>query len=93
MKIEKRVVPNSPVLADIPPLLDRVYRSRGVNSLEDIDLSLKYMLPISSLMRVVEGAQLVAETIRKGENIVVVADYDADGATACALSVRALRAM
>jgi single-stranded-DNA-specific exonuclease len=93
MKIEKRVVPNSSALAGIPPLLDRVYRSRGVNSLEDIDLSLKYMLPISSLMRVVEGAQLVAETIRKGENIVVVADYDADGATACALSVRALRAM
>ncbi|MBT4261770.1 MAG: single-stranded-DNA-specific exonuclease RecJ, partial [Thiotrichales bacterium] len=84
MKIEKRVVPNSSALAGIPPLLDRVYRSRGVNSLEDIDLSLKYMLPISSLMRVVEGAQLVAETIRKGENIVVVADYDADGATACA---------
>lgn len=93
MRIVQRTVPDSPRLEGVQPVLDRIYRSRSVCSVDDLNYSLQNLLPISSLRNVEQAADLVASSIDNGESIVVVADYDADGATACAVCISGLRAM
>ena len=78
--------------AGLPPLLARLFASRGVCDPAGFDLSLKALLPPASLTGAREAAQLLADAIEAGARMVIVADYDCDGATACAVGVRALRA-
>ncbi len=81
--------------SDLPstlhPVLRRVYAARGIGRPSDLDLSLERLAPISSLEGVEQAAQLLAAH-REGR-VLVVGDFDADGATSSALMVRALRAM
>ncbi len=93
MRIVERTVPQGAPLQGIMPLLDRIYRARGVEDSSALDHSLKQLLPISSLMNVEQAAAMVAESIQNSERIVVVGDYDADGATASAVCMRGLGAM
>ena len=93
MRVVQRTVPDSQPLEGVPSILDRIYRSRGIRSVAELDHSLKNLLPISSLKNVEQAAELVASSIGRGDSIVVVADYDADGATACAVSMRGLKSM
>ncbi len=74
------------------PLLARIYAARGIDSRDQLDYSLKALLPPAQLKGVREAAQLLADAIEAGARMVIVADYDCDGATACAVGVRALRA-
>ena len=74
------------------PLLARIYASRGVSSREELDYGLKALLPPASLKGVHEAAQLLADAIEANARMLIVADYDCDGATACAVGIRALRA-
>jgi len=74
------------------PVLRRVYAARGVSQSEELDLSLERMLPVGSLDGVEAAARLLAEH-REGGRVLVVGDFDADGATSSALVVRALRSM
>lgn len=76
---------------DLHPLLRRLYAARGVTCREDLDLSLERMLPVSSLEGVEAAARLLAA--HRSGRILVVGDFDADGATGSALLVRALRGM
>jgi single-stranded-DNA-specific exonuclease len=78
-------------VADLHPVLRRVYAARGVVR-EELDLSLDGLLPVSSLEGVAAAARLLATQQRAGR-ILVVGDFDADGATSSALVVRALRVM
>ncbi|MDR2092191.1 MAG: single-stranded-DNA-specific exonuclease RecJ [Azoarcus sp.] len=78
--------------AGVPPLLARLFAARGVSGPSDLDLSLKALLPPSALTGADEAAQLLADAIESGARMAIVADYDCDGATACAVGVRALRA-
>ncbi|PTD98193.1 single-stranded-DNA-specific exonuclease RecJ [Pseudothauera lacus] len=78
--------------AGIHPLLARLYAARGVASRADLDYSLGALLPPAALSGTHEAAQLLADAIEAGARMVIVADYDCDGATACAVGVRALRA-
>jgi single-stranded-DNA-specific exonuclease len=73
------------------PVLRRVYAARGVAHAEELDLSLERLLPVSSLERVEGAAQLLAA--HRAGRVLVVGDFDADGATGSALLVRALRAL
>ncbi len=93
MKIIQRTVPDSGELDGFSPLLDHIYRARGVLSTTELDHSLRQLLPVSSLKNVEQAADLVVQAIENGESIVVVADYDADGATACAVCMSGLGAM
>ncbi len=93
MRVIQRPIPEGEALAGVAPLLDRIYRARGITDSGDLDHSLKRLLPISSLMNVEKAAELVAASIGMGESIVVVGDYDADGATACSVCMRGLGAM
>ncbi len=73
------------------PLLARLYAARGVQSAAELDDGLARLLPPSGLHGVREGARLLADAIELHKRICIVADYDCDGATACAVAVRGLR--
>jgi single-stranded-DNA-specific exonuclease len=79
-------------VADIHPILRRVYAARGLQTDADLDLSLDRLLPVGSLEGVEPAAQLLARHRSTGR-VLVIGDFDADGATSTALVVRALRAM
>jgi single-stranded-DNA-specific exonuclease len=72
------------------PVLERVYCARGVRSEAELDHSLVRLLPVGTLEGIPAAAELLC-THRLGR-VLVVGDFDADGATSCALVVRALRA-
>ena len=95
MKIQVRDVPPRSVWAlqqgGVHPLLAQLYAARGVHSMGELDEALSRLLPPSSLHGAHEAAQLLADTMAAGKKICVVADYDCDGATACAVALRGLR--
>ena len=78
--------------AALHPVLRRVYAARGLSRDEDLDLSLRGLLPVSSLAGAEAAARLLAAH-RGAGRVLVVGDFDADGATSSALLVRALRAL
>jgi single-stranded-DNA-specific exonuclease len=75
----------------IHPLLARLFAARGVRSPEELDDTLGHLLPPATLRGSAEAARLLADAIDGGQRIVVVADYDCDGATACAVALRGLQ--
>ncbi|MBI2307485.1 MAG: single-stranded-DNA-specific exonuclease RecJ [Rhodocyclales bacterium] len=75
------------------PLLARIYAARGIESAAELNYDLKSLLPPASLTRANEAAALLADALEAEARILIVADYDCDGATACAVGLRALRAM
>jgi single-stranded-DNA-specific exonuclease len=77
----------------IHPLLWRAYRLRGVTAPDDVERGLTGLLPPGRLGGLDAAAGLLAAAVREGRRILVVGDFDADGATSCALAVLALRAM
>ncbi|WP_332813442.1 single-stranded-DNA-specific exonuclease RecJ [Ramlibacter sp.] len=95
MKIITRDVPPRAAWAleqaGIHPLLARLYAARGVRAREELDDGLARLLPPASLKGVAEAATLLADAIAGHKRLCIVADYDCDGATACAVAVRGLR--
>ena len=82
------------MLADsLPPLLRRLYASRGVRSDRDLERSVKGMLPWQQLTGIDDAVTHLYNAMREGLRIIVVGDFDADGATSTALSVLALRSL
>lgn len=79
--------------ADLPPLLQRLYASRGVRNAQELERGVKGMLPWSQLTGVEKAVEILYGAFKQGLHIVVVGDFDADGATSTALSVLALRAL
>ena len=88
----RAVTAMSDFATDLHPVLRRVYAGRGIGSDTDLDLSLDRLLPIGTLENVEAAAQLLLAH-RDAGRILVVGDFDADGATSTALMVRALRAL
>jgi single-stranded-DNA-specific exonuclease len=81
------------VAAGFAPLLARIYAARGVNEVADLDHELSRLPDWSTLKGIDAAAKRLADAILRHEAMLIVADYDADGATACAVGVRGLRAM
>jgi single-stranded-DNA-specific exonuclease len=77
--------------AGVHPLLARLFAARGVAHRDDLDDGLARLLPPDGLQGAHEAARLLADALTQGKRICVVADYDCDGATACAVAVRGLR--
>ncbi len=77
--------------AGIHPLLARLYAGRGVRSADELDDDLARLLPPAGLRGIDEAARFLADAIAARRRICVVADYDCDGATACAVALRGLR--
>jgi single-stranded-DNA-specific exonuclease len=74
------------------PVLARVCASRGIRGRRELEDALSGLLPPSGLLHAERAALLLADAIAAGKRMLIVADYDCDGATACALGVRALAA-
>jgi single-stranded-DNA-specific exonuclease len=77
--------------AGINPLLARLYAARGVTNPQELDTALARLLPPSDLLGADAAAVLLADAFAAGKRLCIVADYDCDGATACAVAVRGLR--
>jgi single-stranded-DNA-specific exonuclease len=93
-RIERRDVPPRASFAlesaGVHPLLARLLAARGVRSADELDDGLAKLLVPSSMKGSAEAARLLADAIDQRRRIVVVADYDCDGATACAVALRGL---
>jgi len=77
--------------AGIHPLLAQLYAARGVLDPAELDAGLAKLLPPASLKGSAEAARLLADAMAQDKKLCIVADYDCDGATACAVAVRGLR--
>ncbi len=80
------------IAAGIHPVLARVYAARGITASTQLDNKLDQLLPFSDMRNAVAAATLLADAIAAKRKLMIVADYDCDGATACAIGVRGLRA-
>jgi single-stranded-DNA-specific exonuclease len=74
------------------PVLARVYAGRNIRTAAELNYGLDGLIPPGSLKGIDDAAALLADAISERKKLLIVADYDADGATACAVGVRALRA-
>ncbi len=73
------------------PLLQRIYSGRKIQSIDELDLSLSKLLPPDDLKNIHHAVELLTESLNKQHSILVVGDFDADGATSSALLIRVLR--
>ncbi|WP_044180124.1 single-stranded-DNA-specific exonuclease RecJ [Phytobacter massiliensis] len=94
IRLRRREVNDAAELpADLSPLLRRLYASRGVRHAGDLERGVKGMLPWQRLYGIDNAVAILHNALQEGLRIVVVGDFDADGATSTALSVLALRAL
>lgn len=95
--ISRRSFPDSQVLnsslATVEDLIKQLYAARGYSSDKPTQYALSEMLPPTNMRGIAEGANIIEAALRAGERIVILGDFDADGATSTALAVRCLRAM
>ena len=92
-RIQRRAAPNldPAFLPHRHPVLRRVLAARAIECADDLDHSLARLLPPDGLLDLDRAAALLDDAIESSSRIVVVGDYDADGATGCAVAVRGLR--
>jgi single-stranded-DNA-specific exonuclease len=81
------------VQSGVAPLLARIYAARGIQDAGQLDTDIKRLLPFSLLKNAEQMACFLADAIADKKKILIVADYDADGATACAVAMRGLNAL
>ncbi len=79
------------IAAGVHPVLARVLAARRIRSAAELDLDAAQLVAPQRLLNAERAAALLADALLAGKRLLVVADYDADGATACAVGVRALR--
>src|SRR3712207_3503962 len=77
--------------AGVHPLLARLFAARGVRNPEELDDNLAQLLSPSGLHGAAEAARVLADALQQARRICVIADYDCDGATACAVALRGLK--
>ena len=94
VKITSRPYPeaiaNTLADAGLHPVLARIYAARQITRMEQLETRLAGLLPFDTLKNIHAAAQRLADAFARKERILVVADYDADGATACSVALRGL---
>ncbi|MFN2287588.1 MAG: single-stranded-DNA-specific exonuclease RecJ [Chromatocurvus sp.] len=93
-RLVRRQAPDDRALrnAGLHPLLARTYAARGLTDPAQLDLDLAGLIPPQHLLHADRAAQRLAQALAEQQAILLIGDFDADGATSCALAVRALRA-
>jgi single-stranded-DNA-specific exonuclease len=76
---------------DLHPLIQRIYRARGITSAAELDRGLENLLPYHDLLGINQAVELLAEAVIQQQRILIVGDFDADGATSTAVAIRALK--
>ena len=79
--------------SQLHPVLARIYASRLLTSDRDLEYSLQHLLPYDALAGIEQAVDLLESALRDSRRILIVADFDVDGATSCAVTIRALRLM
>lgn len=96
--MQKKIIRRQPLThpIDLPthlhPIIKQIYSNRGVTSASELERELTHLLPFDSLLGIQEAVELLSKTIKNQQRILIVGDFDADGATSSALAVRALKA-
>jgi len=94
MNIKQRTLPETlPLLSAFPPVLQRIYAARDVVDEAQLDTRLQALLPFNTLTDIDKACVRLEQALRAQQRILIVGDFDADGATASALAITALRAM
>ncbi len=93
IKIKRRSIPKASGFVGLHPVLERVYAARNIKNQHELDYGLAGLISFSELLGIEPAVDLVVDVLAKNQRILIVADFDADGATSCALAVRGLRAM
>ena len=100
IQVVRRPIPTHAVNAEASTIetpweqvIRRVYANRGITEASQADLSMQYLLPPQSLLQIDAASELLFTHIQQQSSIVIVGDYDADGATSTALAIRGLSAM
>ncbi|KRW59327.1 single-stranded-DNA-specific exonuclease RecJ [Pseudomonas sp. TTU2014-080ASC] len=92
MRIEHRPLPaDLPDLGPLPPLLTRLYAARGVRSADELDKGLARLIPYQQLKGMDAAVDLLVHALEQGQRMLIVGDFDADGATASSVGVLGLR--
>lgn len=92
VKIERHILDTtSTPLFNVHPILSSIYQRRGIQSVEGLQYELKGLLPFHRLHDIDTAARIIADAIVQQHRILIVGDFDADGATSTALAIRALR--
>lgn len=92
MRIEQRPLPTVlPDLGDLPPLLTRIYAARGVAHAAELEKGLARLLPAHLLKGMDAAVQLLSQALEQRQRILIVGDFDADGATASCVGILGLR--
>ena len=92
MRIEQRPLPTVlPDLGDIPPLLTRIYAARGVETATELEKGLARLLPVHLLKGMDAAVALLAQALEQRQRILIVGDFDADGATASCVGMLGLK--
>lgn len=88
-----RQLPNSTsIWPDTPPLLQRLYQLRGVQSSDQINHQLDVLPAFKAMKNITQAADLLTQMVCEQKRVLIIGDYDTDGATSTAVAVRALRA-
>jgi single-stranded-DNA-specific exonuclease len=99
MQTERRIERMQAPLSDdflnsaLHPVLQRIYAHRGVQRPEQVDYALERLLPVDSLKGLTDAVSILQTAIQQQQHILIVGDFDADGATSSALAMRALKWM
>ncbi|MBO4790464.1 MAG: single-stranded-DNA-specific exonuclease RecJ [Oxalobacter sp.] len=94
-RIEERAIPDAAckalILEGVHPVLAKILSARGIVSKEELANTFSHLIPPNQMLNLDKAATLLADTIDAGQKMTVVADYDCDGATACAVAVLGIR--
>lgn len=92
MRIKQRALPESlPYLGDISPFLQRIYAARGITEEAQLDKRLQTLLPFMALSDIDKACQRLYDALMSQQRLLIIGDFDADGATSTALAVSALK--
>ncbi len=90
MKIVQRHTIKHTLPQEMHPVIRRIYSGRGIASLQDLDYALENLLSFNAIRNIDAAVDVLVKAIGDNKKILIIADYDADGATACALAIRGL---
>src|SRR4051812_24946617 len=94
MRIKQRELPESlPSFPAFPVFLQQIYASRGIRHESQLDKSFQALLPFNTLSDIDKACIRLEQALRAQQRILIVGDFDADGATSTALAISALRSM
>ena len=93
LPIVRREVTGASLSSDLHPVIDRIYRGRNIANLDDLENGLKGLTHFNVLKGMPQAAQILANAVVQNKRIIIVGDFDADGATSTSVCILALRAM